>query len=90
MLPSASTTSQLEHVIDRLAVQHGARAAGVVGDHAADRGAAGGRDVGRESQAVLRASYAFSSSSTMPGSTRAQRSATFTSRTRLKYFDVSS
>ena len=32
---------------------------------------------------------AFSSSSTMPGSTRAQRSATFTSSTRLKYLAVS-
>ena len=35
------------------------------------------------------ASCAFSSSSTMPGSTRAHRSSTFTSSTRLKYFDVS-
>ena len=34
-------------------------------------------------------SDAFSSSSTMPGSTRAQRSATFSSRTRLRYFEVS-
>ena len=32
---------------------------------------------------------AFSSSSTTPGSTRAHRSAGFTSRMRLKYFDVS-
>ena len=35
-------------------------------------------------------SCAFSSSSTMPGSTCAQRSATFSSRMRLRYFDVSS
>ena len=35
-------------------------------------------------------SCAFSSSSTTPGSTQAQRSSTFTSSTRLKYFDVSS
>jgi hypothetical protein len=34
-------------------------------------------------------SAAFNSSSTMPGSTRAQRSAAFTSRRRLRYFDVS-
>ena len=88
-LPSDSTTSLLEHVIDGLAVDHRSRAARVVRHHAADRGAAGGRDVGREAQAV-RPERAFSSSSTMPGSTRAQRSATFTSSTRLKYFDVSS
>ena len=35
-------------------------------------------------------SAAFSSSSTTPGSTQAQRSATFTSRMRLRYFEVSS
>ena len=34
-------------------------------------------------------SAAFSSSSTTPGSTRAQRSAALTSRTRFRYFDVS-
>ncbi len=34
-------------------------------------------------------SCAFSSSSTMPGSTRAQRSATFSSSMRLRYFEVS-
>ena len=39
-------------MIDRFAVQDGSRAAGVVGHHAADRGAAGGRDIGRETQAV--------------------------------------
>ena len=42
----------LEHVVDRLAVEHRARAARIVGHHAADRGAAGGRDVGREPEAV--------------------------------------
>ena len=39
-------------MIDGLAVEHGACAAGVVGHHAADGGAAGGGDVGREAQAV--------------------------------------
>ena len=34
-------------------------------------------------------SCAFSSSSTIPGSTRAQRSPTFSSSTRLRYFEVS-
>ena len=50
--PSASTTFQLEDVIDRLAVEDRPRAARVVRDHAADGGAAGGGDVGREAEAV--------------------------------------
>ncbi len=41
-----------EDVVDRLAVEHRAGAARVVGHHAADGGAAGGRDVGREAQSV--------------------------------------
>ena len=44
---------ELEHVIDRLAVQHRPRAAGVVADHAADGGAARRGDVRREAQPVL-------------------------------------
>ena len=43
---------ELEDVIDRLAVQDRAGAARVVRDHAADGGAAGRRDVGREPQPV--------------------------------------
>ena len=42
----------LADVIDRLAVEHRARAARVVGHHAADGGAARGRDIGGEAQAV--------------------------------------
>jgi len=42
----------LEDVVDRLAVEHRPRAAGIVGHHAADGRAAGRRDVGREAQAV--------------------------------------
>ena len=40
-----------EDVVDGLAVDDGAGAARVVGHHAAQRGAAGGREVGREAQA---------------------------------------
>ena len=43
---------QIEHVVNRLAVQHRSGAAGVVADHAADGGAVGGRDVRREAQPV--------------------------------------
>ena len=43
---------ELEHVIDRLAVQNRSRAAGIVGDHAAHGGAARRGDVGREAQAM--------------------------------------
>ena len=43
---------QLEHVIDRLAVEHRPRAARVVRDHAADRGTAGGGNIRSEAQAV--------------------------------------
>ena len=50
--PSDEHHLLLEHVIDRLAVEHRARTARIVGHHAADRGAAGGRDVGCESQSV--------------------------------------
>ena len=42
----------LEDVVDRLAVQHRARAAGVVRDHAADGRAAGRGNVGREPETV--------------------------------------
>ena len=45
---------EIEHVVDRLAVQHRARAARVVADHAADGGPVGGRDVGGEAQPVRR------------------------------------
>src|SRR5436189_155309 len=38
---------QLQDVVDGLAVDDGVRAGRVVRDHAADRGAVGGRDVGR-------------------------------------------
>ena len=41
----------LEHVVDGLAVEHAARAAGVVGHHAADGGAACGGNVGRKPHA---------------------------------------
>ena len=51
-VPSERSTSSAEHVIDRLAVDHRSRAGGVVGDHAADRGAARRRDVRREPQAM--------------------------------------
>ena len=44
----------LEHVVDRLAVEHRARARGVVRHHAADGGAAGRRDVRRETKPVRR------------------------------------
>ena len=40
----------LQNVIDGLAVKHAARAAGIVGHHAADGGAAGRGDIGREAQ----------------------------------------
>ena len=43
----------LEHVIDGLSVEHRARAGRVVRHHAADGGAAGRRDVGREAEPVL-------------------------------------
>ncbi len=39
-----------QHMIDGLAVDHAARAGGIVGHHAADGGAAGGGDIGREAQ----------------------------------------
>ena len=81
-LPSESDHGLLQNVVDGLAVQHAARAGGVVGHHAADGGAAGGGNIGREAQ-PSGASCAFNSSSTMPGSTRAQRSSAFTSSTRL-------
>ena len=41
-----------EDVVDRLAVQHRPGAARVVGHHAADRGPAGGRDVGGEAESM--------------------------------------
>ncbi len=44
--------SQLEDVIDGLAVKHRPRAARVVGNHAAERGAAGGGNVRGKAQAV--------------------------------------
>ena len=37
-------------MIDGLAVEHAARAGGIVGHHAADGGAAGGGNIGREAQ----------------------------------------
>ena len=40
-----------ENVVDGLAVEDAARAARIVGHHAADGGAAGGGDIGREAQA---------------------------------------
>ncbi len=54
MLPSESSDRLLQHVIDGLAVQHAARAAGIVGHHAADGGAAGGGNIRREAQAQRR------------------------------------
>ena len=52
--PVAERHVQVEHVIDGLAVQHRARPARVVADHAADGGPVGGRDVGGEAQPVRR------------------------------------
>ena len=49
-LPSDSSDRLLQHVVDGLAVEHAARAARIVGHHAADGGAAGGRDIRREAQ----------------------------------------
>ena len=80
---------QLEHMIDRLAVDDRARAGGVVGDHAADRRAVRGGDVRRELQPVRLAAARFRSSSTQPGSTRTQRSSALISSTRSKYFEQS-
>ena len=79
-----------QHVIDRLAVHHRPRAAGVVRDHPADGRAARGGDVGREAQAVRLQRARSARRARCPGSTQAQRSATFSSRMRLRYFDVSS
>ena len=45
---------QLEHMIDRLAVEDRSCAAGIVGDHAADGCTIRGRDVRREQEAVGR------------------------------------
>ena len=42
----------LQHVVDGLAVEDGARAARIVRHHAADGGAAGGRNVGCEAKTV--------------------------------------
>ena len=50
MLPSAQQHRLLQHVVDGLAIEHAARAAGIVGHHAADGGAAGGGDIGRKAQ----------------------------------------
>ena len=43
-----------EHVVDGFSVKHAAGAGGIVGHHAADGGAAGGGDIGGETQAVGR------------------------------------
>ena len=77
-------------MIDRLAVQNRPRAARVVGDHAADGGAAGGGDVGREPQPVrpqLRVQVVEHDARLDPG---ACVPTTLTSSTLLKYFEVSS
>ena len=80
----------LAHVIDGLAVEHRAGAARVVGHHAADGGAAGRATRRARSAGRAACSAAFRSSSTTPGSTRAQRSSGLISRTRFRYFEVSS
>ena len=72
----------LQHVIDSLAVQNGSSAAGVVGHHAADGGAARGGDIRREAHAV-RLQLCIQFVEDDAGCTRTQRSAAFTSRTWL-------
>ena len=80
---------QLEHVIDRLAVDDRAGAGGVVGDHAADRGPVRRRDVGGELQAerLQLPVQVVEHAARLRRAT--QRSAALISRTRLRYLEQS-
>ena len=72
-----------EQVVDHDAVAQRARAAGVVGGHAAERRPRAGRDVDREEQAV-RLEKRFRRSSTTPGSTQTVRACGSSSSTRSR------
>ncbi len=87
--PSAQNHVLVEHVVDGLAVDDGPRATRIVGHHAADRGSAGGRQVRCESQSQ-RSKLGVEIVEDDARLTRAQRSWALTSRTRFRYFEVSS
>jgi len=72
--------TQLENMVDRLAVDDAACAGRVIADHPAHIGAVGGGGIGREVETVFR-QFRVEHIRTIPGCTLAQRSSTLTCKT---------